>query len=89
VGSLGKILLFVAVIAIVWFGFKFLQRVYLMNQGGAVAMRRRATARTTAAPIGENAQAATQDMVACRVCGTYVEADRKTSCGRADCPYGR
>lgn len=26
------------------------------------------------------------DMVACKVCGTYVAANGARSCGRADCP---
>ncbi len=28
-----------------------------------------------------------EDMVACKVCGTYVPAKGARSCGRADCPW--
>jgi hypothetical protein len=28
-----------------------------------------------------------EDMVACKVCGTYVSANNARSCGRADCPW--
>ncbi len=28
-----------------------------------------------------------EDMVACKVCGTYVAANGARSCGRADCPW--
>ena len=28
-----------------------------------------------------------EDMVACKVCGTYVSAKSPRSCGRADCPW--
>ncbi|HLJ18909.1 MAG TPA: hypothetical protein VKU84_01860 [Stellaceae bacterium] len=28
-----------------------------------------------------------EDMVACKVCGTYVSANGARSCGRPDCPW--
>lgn len=28
-----------------------------------------------------------EDMVACKICGTYVAANGARSCGRADCPW--
>ncbi len=28
-----------------------------------------------------------EDMIACKVCGTYVAAKGARSCGRADCPW--
>ena len=28
-----------------------------------------------------------EDMVACKVCGTYVAANGARSCGRKDCPW--
>ncbi len=84
--SFAKVLVLVAVIAIVWFGFKYLQRVEAMRSGG-LADKRRPASPKRAEP--ETVQAVTHDMTACRVCGTYVEANRTTSCGRADCIFGR
>jgi len=28
-----------------------------------------------------------EDMIACKICGTYVSATGARSCGRADCPW--
>ena len=28
-----------------------------------------------------------EDMVACKICGTYVAANGARSCGRGDCPW--
>ena len=83
--SFAKIIVLVAVIAIVWFGFKYLQRFQAMGGTSQPAAPKRAAS----GQPREAVEPATQDMIACRVCGTYVAANTKKSCGRADCVYGR
>ncbi len=75
----GKFLLTVAVIAIVWFGFKYLARLAeLKHRDAAPAPKMRADR----APGIE-----AETMVECRVCGTWQPAGAAKPCGRADCPY--
>lgn len=81
-----KILLTIAVIAFIWFGFRFLQR-YLDDK-----RRREARDRLeTRIPPGGSAPKrdepeAVQDLVKCPACGTF-RAARAGSCGKAGCPY--
>jgi hypothetical protein len=74
-GPLGKLLLLIAVVVAVWYGWKYVNRV---NQVRA-EQRRRAPRRTAQAIEAE-------DMSKCAVCGTYVTG-RPGSCGRSDCPF--
>jgi uncharacterized protein len=74
-GPLGKLLILIAVIAAVWYGYKYVNRVG----------RLRAEQRRRAPPPGRRALEA-EDMQKCRVCGAYVTAQAR-SCGRGDCPY--
>jgi len=78
--SFWKLLLLVAVIAVVWFGWRWYQR-WEIEQRRAEAARR----------TGGNAapRIAAEDMVACRVCGTYVAPKSARACARAECPYPR
>ena len=80
--SFPKILLLAAVIAIVWFGFRWLQR---LEKEGRLAWP--GAARRP--PPGPSPRLSAQDMTACAVCGTFVAIGSVTSCGRSDCPYGR
>jgi hypothetical protein len=74
-GPLGKLLILIAVVVAVWYGWKYVNRV---NQVRA-EQRRRATRRSAQAIEAE-------DMRKCLVCGTYVTG-RPGGCGRTDCPY--
>jgi hypothetical protein len=81
--SFAKVLLLVAVIAVVWFGFRWFQRWEKERRekpesGGGGRLGRDASPR--ADPV------ATEVMTACRVCGTYV-APGTRSCGRPRCPF--
>lgn len=69
--SLPKLLVLAAIIAAVWYGFKFL---------GRLEAKRKAELKS--AKKGGGAQ----NMVLCPVCETYVAAGA-ASCGRDDCPY--
>ena len=75
----GKFLLTVAVVAIVWFGFKYLARVAELKHRPVVPPPR---------PRPEGFPGRTAElMVECRACGTWLPAGSAKSCGRADCPY--
>jgi len=86
--SIQKLLVLAAVIAIVWYGFKFVgrlqdQRNAAQGQGGRKTRRPKTRGRATAAPAATEAE----DMVACPVCQAYVQARGASRCDRADCPY--
>ncbi len=75
--SLSKILVFAAIIAIVWFGFRVIGR---LDKARQQAARKPAAERARPRP-------AVEETVRCRVCDAFVAARGATSCGRADCPY--
>jgi uncharacterized protein len=78
--SFAKLLLTAAVIAAVWYGFKWISR---LDQ-----QRKREVGRDSGTDNGgEKAVDGPEDMVACGVCGVYVAAKGARSCGREDCPY--
>lgn len=83
--SAAKLLLLAFVIAAVWYGFKYmnrleeLRRLLRQMQGSAPARAPRAGAPGLKA----------EDLVLCRRCNAYVAAHGAGSCGRADCPWGR
>lgn len=70
--SPSKLLVLIAVVAIVWYGFKLV---------GRLDAARKSVAK------GDDDSRGGVDTVSCAVCGAYVAADGATSCGRADCPY--
>ncbi len=84
--TLPKILFTLAVIIIVWQGYKWL---------GRMQTRRNAIARETARGSGRGgrataaaaAPAEVEDMVECTVCGAFVPARGAVACGRGECPY--
>lgn len=78
--SFAKVLLLVAVVAFVWFGWRWFQRWELDRR---VRDPGNADARTGSRRIEA------EDMVACRVCGTYVSSRKPRACARGDCPFPR
>jgi uncharacterized protein len=74
-GPLGKLLVLIAVIAAVWYGYKYVERI---NELRAAHRRRAPRAKTRALEA--------EDMAKCRVCGTYVAADAG-GCDKPNCPY--
>ncbi len=80
--SLQKLIVLVAVVAAVWYGFKFITR--LQEARRTDAELRDSAARRPKATTGP---AEAEDMVQCPVCQAYVQARGVTGCGRADCPY--
>jgi len=84
--SFPKLLVLVGLFLVVWYGFKFLGRLQAIH---AAAVRRRAEGRSrTEAPSSERA-GEIEELVKCRVCGSYVPAQGPAACRRADCPAGR
>jgi uncharacterized protein len=87
--SIQKLIVLAAVIALVWYGFKFVGRLQDQRKAngglGARAARRRKTRgrSSSAEPAVQDAE----DMVACPVCQAYVQARGATRCDRSDCPY--
>jgi uncharacterized protein len=81
--SFWKVVLLVAVVAAVWFGFRWFERAQHEKQRIA---DRRATA--GGGGMGAPRDVATHDLVACRVCGAFV-AEGARACARPSCPYPR
>lgn len=77
-----KFLLTVAVIAIVWFGFKYLQRVNDLR--ARAASRPPAPGRPRFEPVADGESV--QDLVKCPRCSTYRSA-KLGHCGQEGCPY--
>lgn len=77
-GSLGKIAVLVAIVAIAWFGWRWFGR---WEKERRVEAERRARAESTRSDV-----AAVEDLRACGVCGAFVAATAR-DCGRPGCPY--
>lgn len=83
-----KFLLTVAVIAVIWFGFKYMSRLAELRQKREAEVPPRRP--VGVGPIGGSRGEAVEDvhdMVKCGACGTWQPARSSRSCGRADCPY--
>ncbi len=78
----GKFIVTVAVVAAIWFGFQYLQRLAELQE----RRRARRMARATPPPPG-SVSASVRDLVNCPVCGTWQTGGAARACGRKDCPY--
>ena len=81
----GKFIVTVAVVAAIWFGFQYLQRLAELQE--RARMRRRARRAQPPPPPGVAPPGAVQDLVNCPVCGTWQTGAAARRCGRKDCPY--
>jgi len=72
--GLGKLLVLVAVIVAVWYGFKLVTRLE--------RERKRRVGQQNRQPSDS-----VEEMEKCRVCGAYVVASGAQNCGRRGCPY--
>ena len=77
--SLSKLLVLVAIISAIWFGFRLL---------GQIDRNRREAARKEKEEGRVNRAQSRQvdDMVKCEVCGTFTPRGSK-SCGKPGCPF--
>jgi len=73
--SLPKLLVLAAIIAAVWYGFKWVGRYNQVQQ--AKAKER----------VRQNAADAAADMNPCPQCGVYVPAGEAKTCHHDGCPY--
>ncbi len=80
--SIAKLIVLAAVIAAVWYGFKFIGRLDKARKHAAKLTRDGTRDGAGAAPAAE-----TEDMERCEACDAYVSARNPASCGRADCPH--
>ena len=87
--SLQKLLVLAAVIALVWYGFKFIGRLQDQRKadGGLGARAPRRPKMRGAASAAEPRVQDAEDMIACPICQAYVQARGSTRCDRSDCPY--
>lgn len=76
-----KFLLTVAMVAAIWFGFKYLARLQEIK-----AKREAKAVRGNSSPAKAD-KADVQDLVQCRACGTWQPGGSARHCGRKDCPY--
>lgn len=70
-----KLLVLIALIAIVWYGFRLIGR------------RDRLRSERGAAEAGDAALEDAQDTTRCAACGTFVPDGAARDCGRDGCPY--
>jgi len=70
-----KILVLAAIVTAVWYGFKMMTRIN-EDRKDRVEDRKKSSG-----------SPATEDMIACPECGTFVPANSAAKCERANCPY--
>jgi uncharacterized protein len=89
--SLTKLLVLLAVIGAVWYGFKMIGRLDSARKAEARVRARQSEEKATAkrghgaAPGAREPEA--EEMVQCPACKAYVAAHATKNCGRPDCPY--
>ena len=85
--SIQKLLLLVAIVLAVWYGFKLIGR--LSDQRKAERRLREQEAARAPDPVRPAARSAarTEEMEPCPACGAYVASRKARNCGRPDCPY--
>lgn len=79
-----KFLLTVAVVAFIWFGFKYAQRVAELRAGKAATPARRPEGGPRFEPVEDGESV--QDLIKCPHCGTF-RSPRLGACGQPGCPY--
>jgi len=81
--SLGKLIFTALIVAAVWYGFKMVNRLSDERRNKLAKQNNPAKPAEKQSAGGNDAE----DMVACRVCGTFVAPSSAGNCGRNDCPY--
>lgn len=85
--SFQKLIVLAVILAVVWYGFKFLGRLQDTRKKEARERDLRSPdkgARREAAP---QESLDVEETVVCAQCGAYVPARGATSCGKPRCPY--
>jgi hypothetical protein len=81
--GLGKLFLLVLLILVIWYGFKYVNRVEEIRR----TLKRAAREAASRSAARRTPTLKAEDMVKCRSCGVYVTVTGATNCGRADCPW--
>lgn len=83
--TLSKLLFTVFIVAVVWYGFKFYQRMQerQMASRDQVRVRRHEATRPQEKPTPSDVE----DMVECAICHAFVSSRSTRACGRDGCPY--
>jgi hypothetical protein len=79
--SLGKLLVLVAIVLVVWYGFKYAARVEALRKSVRDEMARRQ------ASGGQRPTRTVEDLVKCPKCGAFVAAHGASNCGKPGCPW--
>jgi uncharacterized protein len=79
--SLQKLIVLALVVAVVWYGFRFLGRLQAARKAEAKLREQQGgrPAKKSSAPPGKGE---VEDLVPCPSCGAYVRAGSTCSCGR-------
>lgn len=89
--SFTKLLVLAAIVAAVWYGFKYVGRLERMQKGARKTGERSFTERlrkATRAKTGEPGEAGRiEDTEQCPKCSAYVLVEGVENCGRPGCPY--
>jgi len=85
--SPAKLLFTALIIAAVWYGFKWLNRVQENQAKKPRKPTQDSPQSDRAAPQAQEADY--EELVACSKCGDYVIADKKSGCGKEGCPYDK
>lgn len=89
--SLSKLIVLVAVVAAVWYGFKYISRLQRVEEGRrrtgerSMGERLRKAMRQKTGKPGEPEHV--EDTEKCPVCSAYVSVEGVSNCGRPGCPY--
>lgn len=79
--GIGKLLVLAAIIAAVWYGFKFISRMQEVERDRQRVGSKKRPRRGAGKPE------TVEDTVQCPVCEAYVVAKSAAPCERKDCPY--
>jgi uncharacterized protein len=89
--SFTKLLVLAAIVAAVWYGFKYIGRLERMNKEGRKTGERSFTERLRKATRNKSDGAAgpghIEETEQCPVCKAYVSVEGVENCGRPGCPY--
>jgi hypothetical protein len=89
--SFTKLVILVAVIAAVWYGFKYIGRLERMNKGERRTGERTFSERLRKATKAKSGEAGEpgriEETEQCPTCKAYVPVEGVENCGRPGCPY--
>ncbi len=91
--SFEKLFLLAGIIAVVWYGFRFVSVLERVRARGRQAQQRARRPNPSAGGGTANARSTStnvanvEETIRCRACGAFVPARQPLRCGRADCPF--